>query len=185
MAPDDTVSWWREGRHVSAHGFNSVLKENTSVCACACECVCVGMRARSYGVGWRELWTHIWLQGLSQTLGPAHSRATQVFQRRCGVTEKQASRWNLKNTLKKTHTAPFTHFLQEFALDSELPRGHFLWVLTLGLAGSVRVGNVDPEFTFLLFHREKIGLQHQRSWVKSSTERFFTSESASFSNLFQ
>lgn len=69
-------------------------------CVCMCAWMFVGMRARSCGVGWRELWTRIWLQGLSQTLGPAHSRATRLFQRHCGIMETQASRWYLKNTLK-------------------------------------------------------------------------------------
>lgn len=43
-----------------------------------------------------------------------------------------------------------TYFLQEFALDSQLPGGHLLRLLTLGFAGSVRVGNVDPELALLL-----------------------------------
>lgn len=148
-------------------------------CVPVCASVCVEMRTRSCGVGWRELWTHIWLQGLSQTLGSANSRAMQAFQR-----HKQAEKKFFKTYLKINKTTPFAYFLQEFALDSELPWGHFLRVLTLGLAGSVRVGNVDPEFTLLLFHREnKNRAATLKSWVKSATDSF-NSESASFSHLF-
>lgn len=43
-----------------------------------------------------------------------------------------------------------THFLQKFPLHPQLPRGHFLCLLAFGLAGGVRIGDVDPQLAFLL-----------------------------------
>lgn len=45
------------------------------------------------------------------------------------------------------------HLVQQFALHSQLPRGHLLRLLALGLAGRVRVGDVDPQLSLLLSHR--------------------------------
>lgn len=52
-------------------------------------------------------------------------------------------------------SAFFTDLFQELAFDSQLPGGHFLCLLTLGLAGSESVGNVDPKFALLLRHRKR------------------------------
>lgn len=108
-------------------------------------CVCV----RSCGVECRKLWTHIWLRGLSQGLGPA--RAEWSFsENRPQWDDGEAEQGGSKVT-----RASFAYFLQKFALHSQFPRGHLLRLLALGFAGGVRVGNVDPELAFLLRHREE------------------------------
>lgn len=60
-----------------------------------------------------------------------------------------------------------TYFLQEFALDPQLPRGHLLRLLALGLAGGVRVGDVDPELAFLLCDRDKQAVMSVKNCVNS------------------
>ena len=59
--------------------------------------------------------------------------------------------------IQKVAAALFTYFLQEFAFHSQLPGGHFLCLLSLRLAGSVSVGNVDPQLALLLRHEKKRG----------------------------
>lgn len=48
-----------------------------------------------------------------------------------------------------------TDLFQELAFNSQLPGGNSLCLLTLGLAGSESVGNVDPKFALLLCYIKK------------------------------
>lgn len=108
------------------------------------ECVCV-----SAVVGWNEK-------------SCKHTSGCVVWAKNTGQLKFEETQWERLKYLQSDHTGTIartlecvfffflTYFLQEFALDSQLPGGHLLRLLTLGFAGSVRVGNVDPELALLL-----------------------------------
>ena len=157
-------NWWREGRHVSswyveANGF----KKNMILCVWAHVCVCVCQEL--WGGASRAANTHL-VAWLSQGLGPTRAEWLGSFQkhrtRDQNTWESDHGETIVKQGEKYSHVTAvlFTYFLQKLPLHSQLPGRHLLGLLTLGLAGCVCVGNVDPEFAFLLRDEQTDG-----SWV--------------------